>query len=118
MFYMLLGKIYVLGGITERNRSLSSIECYDPVMESWSAIDKLKSNRFGHKVVAAKGIGISCKQKEWQKSCSLITYLIGKVTLNRCTLNLKSKSENNQTLPLQLKEPTIEQKSSDTLSFW
>lgn len=52
---LFLGKIYVLGGISDGNKPLASIECYDPVTESWSAVDKLKENRYGHKVITAGG---------------------------------------------------------------
>merc|ERR1719481_1733854 len=53
---VLNGKIYAVGGCTEAQQHLSSVECYDPELDVWSPVADLSVPRAGPGVCVLDGV--------------------------------------------------------------
>lgn len=51
----LSGRIFVLGGSSDKTTFLSSVECYDPTKNIWSNVAPMISRRRGAKAAAVNG---------------------------------------------------------------
>ena len=45
------GKIYVVGGLDASNKTVKSIECYDPKTDSWSVVGNIDVGLFNHSLI-------------------------------------------------------------------
>ena len=41
-------KLYVFGGTIDQKKALTSVECYDPIMKTWTATTPLPTPRTAH----------------------------------------------------------------------
>lgn len=52
---VLAGRIYVVGGYDEDNHASSSVECYDPLADTWETLAPMNHGRVEPAVIALNG---------------------------------------------------------------
>lgn len=52
---ILSGKLYVMGGRSDNSTFLSSVECYDPAINTWSHVTPMISKRAGARAGVVNG---------------------------------------------------------------
>jgi hypothetical protein len=67
------GMLYASGGFDAEHDQLASVECYDPILDTWSAAPALPRGRFGHYACAVTNtmymyVHGGCEGRSWTRS--------------------------------------------------